>query len=126
MNVFIPHRWNNDDYSTLKALLDRTDYNVRDYSVPKSDPFDKIDYRYSVDPQIKQQIKYANVVVCSNRPANSAGIAIDEIKFAISIGKPVVAVQVTDSTSSEIQKLGIDIVANRKDSLQNWIDANSK
>ena len=126
MNVFIPHRWNNDDYRTLKALLDHTDYNVRDYSVPKSDPFDKIDYRYKVDPQIQQQIKYANVVVCSNRPANSTGMVVDEIEFAISIEKPVVAVQVTDSTSSEIQALGIAIVANRKDSLQNWIDANSK
>ena len=125
MNVFIPHRWNNDDYSTLKALLDRTDYKVRDYSVPKSDPFDKIDNRYNVDPQIQRQIKYANVVVCSNRPANSAGMAVDEIKFAISIGKPVVAVQITSSTSSEIQALNIDIVANRKDSLQKWVDANS-
>lgn len=125
-NVFIPHRWNNDDYSTLKALLDRTDYKVRDYSVPKSDPFDKIDGRFNVDPQIKQQIKYANVVVCSNRPANSAGMAVDEIKYAISIGKPIVAVQVTSSTSSEIQNLNIAVVPNRKDSLQNWIDANAK
>jgi len=71
-------------------LLNRTDYKVRDYSVPKSDPFDKIDNRYNVDPQIQKQIKYANVVVCSNRPANSAGMAVDEIKFAISIGKLVV------------------------------------
>ena len=124
-NVFIPHRWNNGDYCTLKALLSRTDYNVRDYSVPKSDPFEKIDGRYNVDPQIKQQIKYANVIVCSNRPANSSGMVIDEIRYALSIGKPVVAVQVTDSTSSEIQDLGITVVPNRKDSLQNWIDLNS-
>ena len=52
-------------------------------------------------------------------------MAVDEIKFAISIGKPVVAVQITSSTSSEIQALNIDIVANRKDSLQKWVDANS-
>ena len=31
INVFIPHRWNNDDYETITALLDRTKYNVRDY-----------------------------------------------------------------------------------------------
>lgn len=36
INVFIPHRWNNDDYETITALLDRTKYNVRDYSVPSS------------------------------------------------------------------------------------------
>jgi len=124
INVFIPHRWNSNDYGILKALLNRTDYIVRDYSVPKSDCFEKIDSRYNVDPQIKQQIKYATVVVCSNRPANSKGMGVDEIKYAISIGKPVVAVQLTTNTSSEIQNLSISIVPNRKDSLQNWIDAN--
>ena len=67
INVFIPHRWNNDDYETITALLDRIKYNVRDYSVPSSSPFDSIDRRYNVDPQIQRQIKYANVVVCSNQ-----------------------------------------------------------
>ena len=55
INVFIPHRWNNDDYETITALLDRTKYNVRDYSVPSSSPFDSIDRRYNVDPQIQRQ-----------------------------------------------------------------------
>ena len=63
INVFIPHRWNNDDYETITALLDRTKYNVRDYSVPSSSPFDSIDRRYNVDPQIQRQIKYANVQI---------------------------------------------------------------
>ena len=58
INVFIPHRWNNDDYSTISALLDRTKYKVRDYSVPASSPFDSIDRRYNVDPQIQKQIRY--------------------------------------------------------------------
>ena len=31
INVFIPHRWNNDDYSTISALLDRTKYKVKQY-----------------------------------------------------------------------------------------------
>ena len=122
VNVFIPHRWNNDDYEEISSLLDRTKYQVRDYSVPKSDPFDSVDRRYNVDPQIQKQIKYANVVVCSNRPANNAGMAIDEIKFALGIGKPVVAVKITDSTSTEISNLKIDVVAKRKDSLESWID----
>ena len=77
INVFIPHRWNNNDYSEISALLDRTKFNVRDYSVPRSSPFDKIDRRYNVDPQIQKQIKYASVVVCSNRPANNNGMSID-------------------------------------------------
>lgn len=88
INVFIPHRWNNDDYSEISDLLDRTKFVVRDYSVPKSAPLDNIDRRYNVDPQIQTKIKYASVVVCSNRPANNAGMSIHEIKFAVSIGKP--------------------------------------
>jgi hypothetical protein len=124
INVFIPHRWNNDDYAELSALLDRTKFKVRDYSVPSSDPFDSVDRRYKVDPQIQRQIKYANVVVCSNRPANNNGMSIEEIRFAVDINKPVVAVRITESTSSEITKLDIPVVAKRKDSLETWIDAN--
>lgn len=124
INVFIPHRWNNEDYSEINALLDRTKFAVRDYSVPSSSPFDSIDRRYNVDPQIKRQIRYASVVVCSNRPANNAGMAIEEIKFAVDIGKPVVAVKITESTSSEITNLGIQVISKRKDSLEAWITAN--
>lgn len=28
INVFIPHRWNNNDYAELSALLDRTKFKV--------------------------------------------------------------------------------------------------
>ena len=42
INVFIPHRWSNEDYIMLSALLDKTKYQIRDYSVPKSSPFDSI------------------------------------------------------------------------------------
>lgn len=124
INVFIPHRWNNDDYSVISDLLDRTKYVVRDYSVPESDPFEAIDGRYNVDPQIKKQIQYASVVVCSNRPAIGLGMSIEEVKCAKEMGKPVVAVRVTDSTSSELVKLGIPVVEARKDSLEKWIGYN--
>ncbi len=124
LNVFIPHRWNNNDYPEISALLDRTKYAVRDYSVPASSPFDSIDKRFNVDPQIQKQIKYARVVVCSNRPANNYGMSIEEIKFAISIGKPVVAIKITESTSSYISDLRIPVIAKRKDSLEWWISQN--
>ena len=42
INVFIPHRWSNEDYIMLSALLDKTKYQIRDYSVPKSSPFDTV------------------------------------------------------------------------------------
>lgn len=121
INVFIPHRWNNSDYTEISALLDRTKFQVRDYSVPASSPFDTIDKRFNVDPQIQKQIRYASVVVCSNRPANNNGMALDEIKYAKSLGKPIVAIKVTDNTSYHITSLGIPVIAKRKDSLENWI-----
>ena len=124
INVFIPHRWNNNDYPEISALLDRTKYAVRDYSVPASSPFDSIDRRFNVDPQIQKQIKYAGVAVCSNRPANNGGVAIEEIRFAISIGKRVVAVKITDNTSVYIDELKIPVIAKRKDSLESWISKN--
>ena len=124
INVFIPHRWNNSDYSEISDLLDRIKFNVRDYSVPASSPFEIIDKRFNVDPQIKNQIRCASVVICSNRPANNFGMSIDEIRFALSIGKPVVAVKITENTSSYISGLGISVIAKRKDSLENWISNN--
>ena len=124
INVFIPHRWNNNDYSEISNLLDRTKFIVRDYSVPASSPFDSIDKRYNVDPQIQKQIQYASVVVCSNRPANNNGMSIEEIKYAINIGKPVVAVKITDNTSGQILALNIPVIAKRKDSLESWMDDN--
>ena len=122
INVFIPHRWHNNDYFEISALLDRTKYSVRDYSVPASSPFDTIDKRFNVDPQIQKQIQHASVVICSNRPANNSGMSIEEIKYALSIGKPVAAVKITDNTSTYIASLGIPVIAKRKDSLENWID----
>lgn len=126
LNVFIPHRWNNTDYPELSSLLDRTKFEVRNYSVPVSSSFDHIDRRFNVDPQIQKQIRYASVVVCSNRPANNGGMSIEEIKYAVSIGKPVVAVQITYSTSSQISALNIPVIPKRKDSLEHWIKENKK
>ena len=122
--MFIPHRWNNNDYSEISALLDRTKFEVRDYSVPSSLPFESIDRRYNVDPQIVKQIRYASVVVCSNRPANNYGMSIDEIRVAIDMGKPVVAIKITDNTSSQISDLNIPVIYKRKDALEAWIRSN--
>ena len=71
--------------------------------------------------EIQKQIQYASVVICSNRPANNNGMSIEEIKYALSINKPVVAVSITCSTSVYISQLGIDVISCRKDSLENWI-----
>lgn len=124
INVFIPHRWNNNDYPEICTLLDKSKFCIRDYSVPASSPFDTVDKRFNVDPQIQRQIRYASVIICSNRPANNTGMSIEEIKYALSIGKPIVSVKITENTSTYISGLGIPVIAKRKDSLENWISNN--
>ena len=59
-------------------------------------------------------------------PVFSRGIEIltEKIKFAKAIGKPVVAVQLTYNTSYQISNLGIEVIPNRRDSLENWINRN--
>ena len=124
INVFIPHRWTTDDYKKISALLDKTSYDIKDYSVPEEKKLDSIDRRYNVDPQIQRKIKWSSVIVCSNRPALSGGMAIEEIKYAISIGKPIVAVQIMEYDNSELRALGIPVIPYRKDSLDKWINEN--
>ena len=51
-------------------------------------------------------------------------MSIEEVKYAVAIGKPVVAVRITEYSSNEIVKLNIDIISYRKDCLENWIDDN--
>ena len=55
---------------------------------------------------------------------NNGGVAIEEIRFAISIGKRVVAVKITDNTSVYIDELKIPVIAKSKDSLESWISKN--
>lgn len=129
INVFVPHRWNSgciDDYEVISKLLDRTKYVINDYSIPKSNPLDHIDRRYNVDPQIASKIKYSSIVVCSNRPALSGGMAIEEIKYAIFCNKPIVAIRLTEYTNSELLYQGIEVISNRKDSLEKWISLHLK
>lgn len=124
-NVFIPHRWNySEDYDKIVALLDRSKFSIRDYSIPQEYAFSSIDRRYNVDPQIQAQIKHASFLVCSNRPANNNGIALNEIEFAMSIGKPVVAVKITDNTSWQLQYLGVPVIPYNKSSLELWVKQN--
>ena len=51
-------------------------------------------------------------------------MSIEEIRFAINIGKPVVAIKITERTSSEIAKLNIPVISKRRDSLEFWIKLN--
>lgn len=126
INVFIPHRWKYNDYEIISGLLDRTKFEIRNYSVPEVRKLDKIDGRYNVDPQVKSRIDYSSVIIVSNRPGNSNGMTIDEVEYAHSIGKPIVAIKIVNNCNTIITDMGVDVIPCRKDSLEKWISANVK
>lgn len=49
---------------------------------------------------------------------------MEEIRFAINIEKPVVAIKITEGTSSEIAKLNLPVISKRRNSLESWIKLN--
>lgn len=126
INVFIPHRWRYNDYQIISDLLDRTKYVVRDYSVPAERALERIDGRYNVDPQIKNRILMSSVIVVSNRPGNSNGMTLDEVRYANSIGKPIVAIRIVENCNTNFSVMGIEVIPRRRDSLEKWIEANVK
>ena len=122
-HVFIAHRWDySGDYDKILSCLDRSKYDISDYSDPKSSPLmSKGNY---LTRDIHNQINRSTVLLVSNRPAtgNSDWVK-SEVEYAKRTGTPVIAIKCTDSTASWLTLSGIPVVACRKDSLENAIDA---
>jgi hypothetical protein len=120
-NVFIAHRWQyTDDYNRISACLDRTKFDIADYSDPKCDPL-TIGGTH-LTHAIHNQIDRAGVVFVSNRPAiTNSDWVVAEINYALKGKKSIIAVKCTDSTASWITERNIPVVACRKDSLENAI-----
>ncbi len=122
-HIFIAHRWAySDDYDSISACLSRSKYTVSNYSDPQSSPL-KSKGNY-LTHSIHNQIDRSSVLLVSNRPAtgNSDWVKA-EVDYAIKIGTPVIAVKCTNSTASWIQTYAIQVIACRRDSLENAIDA---
>lgn len=122
-HVFIAHRWDySNDYKSILTCLSRTKYNISDYSDPKSAPLTSKGNYLTRDT--RNQIDRSSVLLVSNRPATGYSDWVKaEVYYAHSIETPVIAVKYTESTASWIQSYGIPVVACRKDSLENVIDA---
>ncbi len=122
-HIFIAHRWDySEDYNSILACLNRSKYTISDYSDPQSSPL-KSKGNY-LTRSIHNQIDRSSVLLVSNRPAtgNSDWVKA-EVDYAREIGTPVIAVKCTYSTAAWIQAYGIQVVACRRDSLENAIDA---
>lgn len=92
-NIFISHRWtHNDDYYNLSAKLRERGFYHYDYSVPEHDPLDATKRR-QIEAALKEQVRQCNFFIVIARMASGNSHWIEkEIEYAISYGKPIMAV----------------------------------
>lgn len=121
-NLFISHSWTySDAYERLTELLDNAKYfSYKNYSVPKNDPIHDANNDRELYEAIKQQIKYASVVIILAGVYSSYSKWIDkEIEIAQYLGKPIIAVEPwgAEKTSIEIKNSADKIVGWNTDSI---------
>lgn len=121
-NLFISHSWSYDNnYDDLCALLDEASYfTYNNYSVPKDDPLfisAKNDYWYRMQlkRKIKDQMKYASVVLILAGVYASYSDSIQlEIEVAKELEKPILAIELYASERSS------QVVLNAANKVVRW------
>lgn len=116
-NLFISHSWTySDAYERLTELLDNAKYfSYKNYSVPKNDPIHDANNDRELYEAIKQQIKYASVVIILAGVYSSYSKWIDkEIEIAQYLGKPIIAVEPWGAEKTSIK------VKNPADKIVGW------
>lgn len=121
-NLFISHSWSySDAYNKLTSLLDNANYfTYKNYSVPKDDPIHNANNDKELYEAIKQQIRYASVVIILAGVYSSYSKWIDkEIKIAEELGKPILAIEpwASDKTSLKVKNAADKIVRWNTDSI---------
>ena len=121
-NLFISHSWSySDAYNKLTSLLDNANYfTYKNYSVPKDDPIHNANNDKELYEAIKQQIRYASVVIILAGVYSSYSKWIDkEIKIAEELGKPILAIEpwASDKTSLKVKNAADKIVKWNTDSI---------
>ena len=121
-NLFISHSWSySDAYNKLTSLLDNANYfTYKNYSVPKDDPIHNANNDEELYEAIKQQIRYASVVIILAGVYSSYSKWIDkEIKIAEELGKPILAIEpwASDKTSLKVKNAADKIVKWNTDSI---------
>lgn len=115
-NLFISHsRKYSNDYERLENLLKGYPYFVfKNYSVPKCDPLDinGSNYEAKLKAEIEQQMRTCNVVLVIAGKYASYSESIDmELDIAISMNKPIIAIEPRGSTMTSQRARNIaDIV----------------
>lgn len=114
-SLFISHSWTySNAYKNLMSLLDEAKYfDYRNYSVPKDDPIHNASNSKELYEAIKNQVKYAQVVIILAGVYSTYSKWIDkEIEIAQDMGKPILAVEPwgSEKTSSKVKNAADKIV----------------
>ena len=94
-NLFISHSWNyGDAYDKLIALLDSTDLQYSNYSIPKDDPI----HTNGTDRELKEAIKRkitpcSCVLVLAGVYSTYSKWITKEVEIAESLGKRIIAIE---------------------------------
>ena len=125
-NLFISHSWTySNAYNNLTSMLDEAKYfDYKNYSVPKDDPIHNASNSKELYEAIKNQVKYAHVVIILAGVYSSYSKWIDkESEIAQNMGKPILAVEPwgSEKTSSKVKNAADRIVKWNTDSIVNAI-----
>ncbi|MGN1384008.1 MAG: TIR domain-containing protein [Clostridia bacterium] len=125
-NLFISHSWTySNAYNNLTSMLDEAKYfDYKNYSVPKDDPIHNASNSKELYEAIKNQVKYAHVVIILAGVYSTYSKWIDkEIEIAQNMGKPILAVEPwgSEKTSSKVKNAADRIVKWNTDSIVNAI-----
>ncbi len=125
-NLFISHSWTySNTYNNLTSMLDEAKYfDYKNYSVPKDNPIHNASNSKELYEAIKNQVKYAHVVIILAGVYSSYSKWIDkEIEIAQNMGKPILAVEPwgSEKTSSKVKNAADRIVKWNTDSIVNAI-----
>ncbi|MDD3122480.1 MAG: TIR domain-containing protein [Candidatus Izemoplasmatales bacterium] len=120
-NLFISHSWNySDAYEKLCLLLDKANYfKYKNYSIPKDNPFiilakTETRYRIALKSKIRDQMKYASVVLIMAGVYSSYSDSINlEIEVALELEKPILAIEPwgSEKTSKIVKEKATKIVS---------------
>jgi hypothetical protein len=120
-NLFISHSWSYPDaYEKLCIMLNKASYfQYKNYSISKDDPFiilakTETRYRSALKSKIKEQMKYASVVLILAGVYATYSSSINlEIEVALELEKPILAIEpwASEKTSKIVKDNATKIVS---------------
>ncbi len=125
INIFISHSWSySDKYEGVIKLLDKTNIDYKNYSVPKDDPIHNAKNDKELYEAIDNKIKYTSVVlILAGVYATYSKWIKNEIKISKNRGKKIIAIEYwgSEKTSTTVKENADKIIKWQSSSLENAI-----